>query len=99
MANEQNLIPINSERAREMQKKSTAKRVQNARERRLFKEILKERLKVDDANDIVDALIARSMANSKDLELLLAMLGEKPKEEISVDGGVVILDDLTKKTK
>lgn len=96
MANEQNLRTPSTEEARAMQLKSAAKRSQNIKERKLIKQVLEERLGVDDLNEIADNLIARAKLDSRDFEVLQAALGQKPKEEISLDGGVVIVDDLSK---
>ena len=44
-----------------------------------------ERLLTDkDLKDIVNNLIGRSKDNPRDLELLMAIVGEKPKEQIEV---------------
>lgn len=96
MANEQNLRTPSTEEARAMQLKSAAKRSQNIKERKIIKAVLEERLKVEDLNEIADNLIARAKLDSRDFEVLQAALGQKPKEEISLDGGVVIVDDLNK---
>ena len=97
-ANLQNLRTPSTEEARAMQLKSAQKRSQNIKERKIIKAIIEERLKEGDLEEIADNLIERAKRDSKDFEVLQAALGQKPKDEISLDGGVVILDDLAGKT-
>lgn len=85
MANEENLNVIRSESvAREMQKKSAAKRSQNARERKLIREALAERMGVDDFNQIIDNMIERAKETNKGFELWRDTLGEKPVEQVNI---------------
>lgn len=93
-ANMENLRTPSTEQAREMQKKSIAKRSQNIKERKLIKQIIEERLKKGDLEEIADNLISRAKLDSKDFEVLQAALGQKPKEDININGGVVIVDDI-----
>lgn len=96
-ANLQNLRTPSTEEARAMQKLSAQKRSQNIKERKVIKAIIEERLKEGDLEEIADNLINRAKHDSRDFEVLQAALGQKPKDEISLDGGVVILDDITGK--
>jgi hypothetical protein len=99
MAGVQNLRTPSTEEAREMQRRSAKKRSQNIKERKLIKQVIEERLGVNDLNEIVDNLIERAKADSKDFEVLQAALGQKPKDEIELNGGVVIVDDLADSSK
>ena len=86
MANEQNLKPIRSEsQARELQKKSAAKRSQNAKERKLIKDRILERMGEDDWDTMIDNLIKRAQEDTKSFESLRDTIGEKPKEQVQVD--------------
>lgn len=98
MAYLDNLRTPSTEEARAMQKLSAKKRSQNIKEKKLIREVLEARLGVEDLDEIVDNLIERAKHDSKDFETLQTALGQKPKDEISIDGGVVILDDLANKT-
>ena len=97
--NLQNLRTPSTEEAREMQKKSAQKRSQNIKEKKIICEVIAQRLRGKDLNEIVDNLIKRAKNNSKDFEVLQAALGQKPSEEINLNGGVVIVDDLTDKNQ
>lgn len=92
--NLRNLRTPNTEEARAMQLKSAQKRSQNIKEKKVIREIIEKRLGVDDLNEIVDNLIARAKTDSKDFEVLQTAMGQKPKEEISLEGGVAIIDDV-----
>lgn len=87
MANEQNLRTPSTSEAREMQKKSAAKRSKNIKERKAIREMFEDKLRERGYKDIdvwFDNLMDRAKDNSKDMEFALAIMGEKPKEQIEV---------------
>nr|DAO40697.1 MAG TPA: hypothetical protein [Caudoviricetes sp.] len=84
MPNPENLRTPTSEEAREMQKKSAAKRKQNTIEKKVIKEILEKRLKIRDLEEMLDNLIERAKEDSRDFEVLQASLGQKPIDRIQV---------------
>lgn len=84
MPNPENLRTPTSEEAREMQKKSVAKRKQNMIEKKVIKEILEKRLKISDLEEMLDNLIKRAKEDSRDFEVLQASLGQKPIDRIQV---------------
>lgn len=84
MANEQNLRTPSTSEAREMQLKSAKKRSENAKERKIIRKVLEERLKVKDLNEIADNLIERAKKDSRDFEVLQAALGQKPVDKVVV---------------
>jgi hypothetical protein len=90
----ENLRKIDSEQAKEMQKLSAEARKRNTKERKLIRQVIEERLGNKDLVEIVDNLIKRAKLDSKDFETLQAALGQKPKEELNLNGGVVIVDDI-----
>lgn len=90
--NIQNLRTPSTEEAREMQKKSAQKRSQNIKERKLIRQVIEERLGVDDLDEIVDNLIDRAKHDSRDFEVLQTALGQKPVEKVvtaEVDPAVI----------
>lgn len=97
MANEQNLKPIRSKsQARELQLKSAKKRSENARENKLIKDRILERMGEKDWDEMIDGLIQRSKDSVKDFEVLRDTIGQKPTEHIEADVSNVIrvtLDD------
>ena len=82
MANEQNLRVINSEQAREMQRLSAKKRVENKKQKMIFKEAIMERMGIDDFNEMIDNLIKRSKKYDKSFEVLRDTTGQKPIEQV-----------------
>ena len=88
MANEQNLKVITSEsQARELQKKSAAKRSENIKKRKAIREMFEDKLRERGYLDIdvwFENLMERSKENSKDMEFALAIMGEKPKEQVEI---------------
>ena len=82
--NIENLRTPSTEEAREMQKKSAEKRSQNIKERKLIRQVIEERLGGVGLEEIVDHLIARAKANSKDFETLQAAIGQKPIDKVMV---------------
>lgn len=88
MANEKNLKVIRSEKqARELQKKSAAKRSENIKQRKAIREMFEDKLRERGYKDLdvwFDNLIARAEENSKDMEFALAIMGEKPKEQVEI---------------
>lgn len=82
MAGRDNLRKPCTEIAREMQKKAVQKRAENAKERRILSEAIRERMTDDQFVQIVDNLIKRAMVSDKAFELLRDTLGQKPKESL-----------------
>lgn len=97
MANEKNLKPIRSKsQARELQLKSAKKRSENAKENKLIKDRILERMGESDWNTMIDNLIARATEDTKSFETLRDTIGQKPKDELNVDTTISInveLDD------
>lgn len=98
MANEQNLKPIkDSNVARELQERSVKKRKENDKERKLLKELLIERTKSKDLDEMLDNLIKRAKHSDKGFEVYRDTIGEKPTDKIDANVGlreiVVKLDD------
>jgi len=97
MSNIDNLRTPSSEEAREMQKKSAQKRSQNIKERKLLKELLIERTKSKDLDEMLDNLITRAKNTDKGFEVYRDTIGEKPTEKIDANVElkeiVVKLDD------
>ena len=86
MANEQNLKPIrDSEIARKLQEKSVLKRKQNDKERKLIKEMLLERTKNKDLEEMIDNAIKRAKETDKGFEVYRDTIGEKPTERIDTN--------------
>lgn len=92
MANIDNLRTPSSEEAREMQRKSAAKRSQNIKERKLLMELLIERTKSKDLEEMLDNLIQRAKNTDKGFEVYRDTIGEKPTERIdaNVNGEIVV---------
>lgn len=92
MANIENLRVPSSEEAREMQRKSAAKRSQNIKERKLLMELLIERTKSKDLEEMLDNLIERAKNTDKGFEVYRDTIGEKPTERIdaNVNGEIVV---------
>lgn len=92
MANEQNLKPfregeVSRELALKGQAASAKKRKENNIQRKAVMAILEDRLRAKgyaDLDDAIDGLIDRAKDNDKAFELMLAIMGEKPKEQIEV---------------
>lgn len=89
MANEQNLVkPFDSERGREMQKKSVEARYKNTIKRRLIEDAIRKELTDEDLREIARGIIKRSKNNTYDLIAMRDTLGEKPKEVIEHQGEI-----------
>jgi hypothetical protein len=85
MANIENLRVPSSEEARAMQRKSAAKRSQNIKERKLLMELLIERTKSKDLEEMLDNLIERAKNTDKGFEVYRDTIGEKPTERIDTN--------------
>ena len=97
MANEENLNPIRSASvAREMQKKSAAKRSQNAKEKRIIKDMILERMKASDWDEYIDGIIERAKHEKADAEFLRDTLDQKPSSKLEV---AVPVNETAKKIK
>lgn len=92
MANIDNLRTPSTEEAREMQRRSAAKRSQNIKERKLLMELLIERTKSKDLEEMLDNLIQRAKNTDKGFEVYRDTIGEKPTERIdaNVNGEIVV---------
>lgn len=92
MANEQNLKPIRSEsQAREMQLKSAKKRSENAKENKLIKDRILERMGEKDWDTMIDNLIARAAEDTKSFEVLRDTIGQKPKDTLTVENENIVV--------
>ena len=78
--NPQNLTP----QAHVLTSEENAKGGRNKGKRKKVKELIEQILTNEDMTEILENLKDRSRDSSKDLELLLAIIGEKPKEQIEV---------------
>lgn len=79
-----------------MQLKSAKKRSENAKENKLIKDRILERMGETDWNTMIDNLIERASADTKSFEVLRDTIGQKPTEHIEADVNSVIrvtLDD------
>ena len=85
MSNIDNLRTPSTEEAREMQKKSALKRSQNIKERKLLMELLIERTKSKDLEEMLDNLIERAKNTDKGFEVYRDTIGEKPTERIDTN--------------
>ena len=92
MANIDNLRTPSTEEAREMQRRSAAKRSQNIKERKLLMELLIERTKSKDLEEMLDNLIQRAKNTDKGFEVYRDTIGEKPTDRIdaNVNGEIVV---------
>ena len=78
--NPQNLTP----QAHRLTPEDSAKGGRNKGKRKKVKELMDEILSNQDMQQILENLKDRSRDSSKDLELLLAIIGEKPKEQVEI---------------
>ena len=78
--NPQNLTP----QAHVLTSEDKAKGGRNKGKRKKVKELMDEILSNQDMQQILENLKDRSRDSSKDLELLLAIIGEKPKEQVEI---------------
>lgn len=92
VGNINNLRTPSTEEAREMQRKSAAKRSQNIKERKLLKDLLVERTKSEDLDEMLDNLIKRAKGTDKGFEVYRDTIGEKPVEKVeaSVAANIVV---------
>ncbi len=79
-----NLRTPSTEEAREMQKKSAEKRSQNIKERKLIRQVIEERLGIEDLEEMADNLIERAKIDSRDFEVLQAAIGQKPVDKVEM---------------
>lgn len=86
MANEENLKVIDGENmARELQKKSVAKRKENKAKERIFAESIKQMLTDEDWAEIIENAIRRAKESDKGFEVVRDTLGQKPKEQVAIE--------------
>ena len=89
MANEQNLRPIlDSQRARELQEKSVAKRKQNIAERKTLREELLSLLAQGDTQSRMSlAQLQKALdGDTKAFEVIRDTIGEKPTDKVENSG-------------
>ena len=102
MANEQNLKPLTTSKAREIGKKGGKKSGKVRREKKMLRDLLEEALKkkTDTGNKYIDITIAliteAEKGNVKAYETIRDTLGQKPKENIKVG---VSYEDYIKKVE
>ena len=93
MANEQNLTKmgkargLTTEEARRIGSAGGKKSVQVRKERKAIREMFEDKLRERGYKDIdvwFDNLMERAKDNSKDMEFALAIMGEKPKEQVEI---------------
>jgi hypothetical protein len=76
---------ITKENAAEMARKATQKRMENAAERKVMRDIVLERVSAEDRAAICDALKEKAKAADKDaIKLLLQLMGEMPDEKLNI---------------
>ena len=90
MANEQNLIPLTTSKAREIGKKGGKVSAQKRAERKTLKEELLLLLSSNQIqNKISLALIEQAQkGNTRAFEIIRDTIGEKPKDNIQISGEV-----------
>lgn len=90
MANEQNLKPFTSDQSREEAVKNGRKggirSGEVKRENKLIKDRILERMGESDWDVMIDNLIARAQEDTKSFETLRDTIGQKPRDELSVEG-------------
>ena len=92
MANEKNLVSLatrsqreRSEIARKGQEASTKAKKEN----KLIRDRILERMGETDWDEYIDGIIARAKENKADAEFLRDTIGEKPKDEVSMNTSMV----------
>lgn len=94
MANEQNLKPLSTRKAREIGKKGGKKSVEVRKEKKMLRDLLEEALEkqTETGNKYIDITIAlikeAEKGNVKAYETIRDTLGQKPKENIKVSGEI-----------
>lgn len=94
MANNENLKKgkatqfTSGEVAAKAQANSVIARKRNKEERKLIKERILERMNAKDWDEVIDAVIERAKATDKGFEVLRDTIGEKPKDDININGSV-----------
>ncbi len=92
MANKQNLQPIkkgelSKEEAKKRGSAGGKRSVEVRKERKAIREMFEDKLRERGYKDIdiwMENLMQRAMDNSKDMEFALAIMGEKPKEQVEI---------------
>ena len=87
-----NLRTPTSDEAKDMQKKAVEKRRENKIKNKLIEEAIRKELKDNDLHDIARNLINRAKKNSQDLIAMRDTLGEKPKEKIEAEIGIIDIE-------
>lgn len=78
-------IITDSDRAKELQKKSVEKRLENKVKNKLIEEAIRKQLTDDDLQEIARNLITRSKRNSNDLTIMRDTIGEKPTDKVEAN--------------
>ena len=86
MANEQNLIPGQHKFTLEEASRGGKRSAEVRRENKLIKDRILERMGETDWDEYIDGIIERAKENKLDAEFLRDTVGQKPKDEISIDG-------------
>ena len=86
MANEQNLKPGSHKLTVEEQSRGGKKSAEVRRENKLIKDRILERMGESDWDTMIDNLIARASEDTRSFEVLRDTIGQKPKDELSVQG-------------
>lgn len=87
MANEQNLLPGGSHKfTLEEASRGGKKSAKVRRENKLIKDRILERMGESDWDTMIDNLIARAQEDTKSFETLRDTIGQKPRDELSVEG-------------
>ena len=86
MANEQNLKPGAHTLTVEEQSRGGKRSVEVRRENKLIKDRILERMGESDWDTMIDNLIARASEDTRSFEVLRDTIGQKPRDELTVDG-------------
>ena len=87
MANEQNLLPGGSHKfTLEEASRGGKKSAEVRRENKLIKDRILERMGESDWDTMIDNLIARASEDTRSFEVLRDTIGQKPKDELNVQG-------------
>ena len=90
MANEQNLLPGGSHKFTLEEASRGGKRsAEVRRENKLIRDRILERMGESDWDEYIDGIIARAKENKADAEFLRDTIGEKPKDEVSMNTSMI----------
>lgn len=77
-----------AEERREQAQAAGVKSGETRRENKMIRDRITERMTDDDLTEIVDNLIRRAKKNTRDFEMLRDTLGQKPKQEYTIDNSM-----------